>query len=464
MPWDLTGNSGIKPATNYLGTKDARPLTIRTNNAERMRITPDGNVGIGTTAPRANLEVAGGMWNPTDTEGDLKIGDATYRLKIGVATGGGGAGDVRIRAHGGTNRLMLGSGTSDTLFVVGDHIGIGTMTPNSKLVVSGTSRAISIDAGENNPNVAGALGFNRNVTDGQIFDAGFNVAYQLSAYRAGLYFEVYNGAGESVADHPLAISSAGKVGIGTSGPTRPLHVSTPGSDVLMLQSTRGGGGNTANLDFQTYATIGQNYPTASVRAIDDGTYSSHVSLLTKTSGANTNALQERMRISSNGNVGIGTAVPSERLEVVGNIKVSGDVLLAGADCAEDFDVSSAEQIEPGTILVIDDEGVLRESSRAYDRRVAGVVSGGGNYRAGLILDKQESKADRMPVALMGKVYCKVDARRASVEVGDLLTTASTPGYAMKADDPTKAFGAVLGKALRSLTGTQDIIPVLVALQ
>lgn len=92
--------------------------------------------GGGTSSPlhvEGSLSVAGGRWNPTDTEGDLKIGDAKYRLKIGVATGGGGAGDVRIRAHGGTNRLMLGSGTTDTLFVVGDRIGIGTISPQYML-------------------------------------------------------------------------------------------------------------------------------------------------------------------------------------------------------------------------------------------------------------------------------------------------------------------------------------------
>ena len=70
----------------------------------------------------------------------------------------------------------------------------------------------------------------------------------------------------------------------------------------------------------------------------------------------------------------------------------------------------------------------------------------------------------MPVALVGKVYCKVDARYSPVEVGDLLTTSPTPGHAMKADDPMKAFGAVIGKALDSLKAGQTLIPILVALQ
>jgi len=68
------------------------------------------------------------------------------------------------------------------------------------------------------------------------------------------------------------------------------------------------------------------------------------------------------------------------------------------------------------------------------------------------------------VALLGKVYCKVDATAAPVAVGDLLTTSDTPGYAMKATDPQRAFGAVLGKALQPLPAGSGLIPVLVALQ
>jgi hypothetical protein len=146
------------------------------------------------------------------------------------------------------------------------------------------------------------------------------------------------------------------------------------------------------------------------------------------------------------------------------LTVQGDIRLLGADCAENFDVSEAETAEPGTVMVIDQEGTLKPSEQAYDKRVAGVISGAEGYKTGIVLDEQESEADRMPVALLGKVYCKVDARHSPIGVGDLLTTSSTPGYAMKADYPFKAFGAVLGKAVRPLKEGQGLIPVLVALQ
>ena len=52
----------------------------------------------------------------------------------------------------------------------------------------------------------------------------------------------------------------------------------------------------------------------------------------------------------------------------------------------------------------------------------------------------------------------------AIEIGDLLTTSPTPGHAMKADDPLKAFGTVIGKALRPLAAGQGLLPILIALQ
>ena len=115
-------------------------------------------------------------------------------------------------------------------------------------------------------------------------------------------------------------------------------------------------------------------------------------------------------------------------------------------------------------MVLGEEGALFPSQHAYDKRVAGVVSGAGDLRPGIVLDKQPSLQGRLPVALLGKVFCKVDAQFGAIAVGDLLTTSPTPGYAMRAGDPLQAFGTVIGKALRPLAAGQDLIPILVALQ
>ena len=82
-------------------------------------------------------------------------------------------------------------------------------------------------------------------------------------------------------------------------------------------------------------------------------------------------------------------------------------------------------------MVLGEEEVLLPSQQAYDKRVAGVISGAGNYKPGIVLDKQETQQRRLPVALLGKVFCKVDAQFGAIAVGDLLTTSSTPGHAMR---------------------------------
>jgi hypothetical protein len=143
---------------------------------------------------------------------------------------------------------------------------------------------------------------------------------------------------------------------------------------------------------------------------------------------------------------------------------AGDIKLLGADCAEEFELASIDNIEPGTVMVIGDQGRLCHCTEAYDKKVAGVLSGAGDYKPGIILGQDQSATKGMPLALSGKVYCKVDAQYSPIEVGDLLTTSDTPGHAMKAVDPFKAFGTVIGKALDPLSEGQGLIPILVALQ
>ncbi len=174
------------------------------------------------------------------------------------------------------------------------------------------------------------------------------------------------------------------------------------------------------------------------------------------------AVVTALQVNGNANVTGETVVTA--LQVNGNANVTGDVVLTGADCAEDFDVAAEVEVEPGTVMVIDDREVLRPSSQPYDRRVAGVVSGAGAFKPALLLDRRASSHKRRPVALVGKVYCNVDASYGPIDVGDLLTTSLTPGHAMKAADPAQAFGAVIGKALRPLKSGRGLVPILVALQ
>jgi hypothetical protein len=75
----------------------------------------------------------------------------------------------------------------------------------------------------------------------------------------------------------------------------------------------------------------------------------------------------------------------------GDIEVRGDIRLTNADCAEDFDIATGNIIEPGTVMVLGDEGALLQGHRPCDKRVAGVISGAGHYKPGIVLDKQETQ-------------------------------------------------------------------------
>ena len=118
-----------------------------------------GNVGINTPSPATIFDVKGNNnWNTSTGEGDVRIGDPTYRFKIGIANSGAGAGDIRLTADGGTNRIFLGNATNSTLTTIdglNNRVGIkNVLLPNSVLDINGDlalreGTAIAVTAGAN---------------------------------------------------------------------------------------------------------------------------------------------------------------------------------------------------------------------------------------------------------------------------------------------------------------------------
>lgn len=143
-------------------------------------------------------------------------------------------------------------------------------------------------------------------------------------------------------------------------------------------------------------------------------------------------------------------------------------ILGGSDLSERFDVSDeGGALEPGTVVCIasEHEGRLEPSGTAYDRRVAGIVSGAGGVQTGMLMGQAGSVADGAhPVALSGRVYCRATAANGAIRPGDLLTTSDVRGLAMRVDDFARAQGAVLGKAMGSLDRGEGLVLVLVGLQ
>jgi hypothetical protein len=148
-----------------------------------------------------------------------------------------------------------------------------------------------------------------------------------------------------------------------------------------------------------------------------------------------------------------------------HVYVKALTVVGGADLAEPFAMSHTN-VTPGSVVVIDPRhpGRLTLSTRAYDKKVAGVVSGAGGIEPGLSLTQMDQLEAGKNVALTGRVYVQADARPGAIEPGDLLTTSDTPGHAMKATDHARTPGAVLGKAMSALQEGQGLVLVLVTLQ
>lgn len=170
--------------------------------------------------------------------------------------------------------------------------------------------------------------------------------------------------------------------------------------------------------------------------------------------------------------GVGTNNPQQPLHVVGNSLVTGTSTVAileitgGSDLAEQFDVSG-ETVEPGSVVCIDpaNAGDLVVSTKPYDRTVAGIISGAGGLQSGMKMGQTGTDADgEHPVALTGRVYVKADASSGAIQPGDLLTTSSLPGHAMKVADYSIAHGAIIGKAMTALDSGTGLVLVLVSLQ
>ena len=223
----------------------------------------------------------------------------------------------------------------------------------------------------------------------------------------------------------LSITHAGRIGIGTRTPGYNIHVKHSGDVQIALESIDGGH------RLWTLQSSGTVDPTKA------GTFQ----IIDRDQNV------ERLGIDAQGMVSVAT------LQITG-----------GSDVAEPFQTGS--RLEPGSLVIIDDAhpGMLIGSTRAYDRRVAGVVSGANNIRPGLSLEQLHPGEAGQQVALSGRVYALADTSNGPIHAGDLLTSSDQPAHAMRATDLQRAQGAIIGKAMGSLDHGSGLVLILVGLQ
>ncbi|MBN2434760.1 MAG: hypothetical protein JXK07_05765 [Spirochaetes bacterium] len=131
---------------------------------------------------------------------------------------------------------------------------------------------------------------------------------------------------------------------------------------------------------------------------------------------------------------------------------------ATTNIVEMFELENDDFISHGDVVIASEKGasLLKRTHKAYDRTVIGIIAG----KPALSINNSGKETKLYPIALAGKVMCKVDARTQPIAPGDLLVTSDTPGCAMKGTiDSFEKVGSVIGKALDSLESGTGVIAV-----
>lgn len=332
--------------------------------------------------------------------------------------------------------------------IFGGRVGIGTTNPLSGLELRGTGlstqQRITDNTSGNSLVLQSGAGANMKVT-GYNYNTGAAVPLYLSVDGA----------------NTILNPNGGNVGIGTTTPSPFYRL-----DVLGHGGVRSVSSSASHFVAETtggtnsWARFYMRSPNRSwFIGTSRGFNSDQFYIWDET------ADQIRMAIATNGNVGIGTSNPTQRLDVAGTTKTSILQITGGSDLAENFSMAD-EKIQPGMVVAIDpkNHGKLILAGGAYNRRVAGIVSGANNLAAGMILPDLKDDKNALPVALSGRVWVYADATKNPIQPGDLLTTSDTPGYAMKVRNYKRANGAIIGKAMTELKSGTGLVLVLVALQ
>lgn len=398
--------------------------------------TISGDLGIGINTPDKQLHILG--------DGFIKLEQTGLTNGEWGEINSTGFGTLRLFQHD-----ISGFGGIDIL--ANGNVGIGTAAPEQKLhIVNGTDVN-----GANGGFIqfGSTTGYNIGIDDNEI-------QARNNGMPSGLSLN-FDGGDIGLSGSAIFVESDNdNVGIGTANPIEKFQIGdrwtfhNGGSKIIGYNTYWDGsatrrvtGDETAEISFSSNGDI----------SLTTGVYDNANTVVTDILG---------VTVKNNGNVGIGTHSPSSKLHVNGKLTVTG------SDFAERFNInetttSTNTEIIPGMLVSIDENnyGELTLSQKAYDTKVAGIISGAGGVSTGMIMGEANTLADGdTPVALSGRVYCYVDASYAEIKPGDLLTTSPTEGHAMKVRRHNKAKGAIIGKAMTPLKEGKGLVLVLVSLQ
>ena len=352
--------------------------------------------------------------------------------------------------------------TAQNTFPNPGNVGIGTTSPSYPLTVSaGGTAGLNL-----------ALFAEPGLSTGDFLSIALGP--KLSNYDCGALQFTYIGDGSTsnfvslgncAANQELNVLANGNVGIGTTTPSDLLDVSGNtafGNAVEKLSLGSGSiGFNRRVVDGTIYNTAAYAYQ---FQHTESTTPASDYLALEVFNPGGVGLTGRALTINGNGQVGIGTALilPDGTSQTTAWTGV-----LCGGDYAEAVNViGDRERYEPGDVLVIDPDapGKFLKSAEPYSTAVTGIFA----TKPGVIGRRQtldpSTASTEVPMAMVGIVPTKVSAENGPIKPGDLLVTASAIGYAMKGTDRSRLTGAVIAKALGTLSSGTGVIEAVVTLQ
>jgi len=363
-----------------------------------------------------------------------------YRVNsVNGAKGGSITGNLELLDAGSLKSFLYGTGQGRLL--LWDFSGDMTVDLNAG-AISGGQLVLSQEDG----------------SSGVLLDGG--------STSLGSALTMRNGPGNATftldADHTTVVGDVGAFLSMTDGTNTTVHLDASGVS---------GGAQFSLMDVEGFTTISLDAESGT----DGGANLVLTDGSTNTSAANRIILDANSGAAGGALITLKDATGTDQIFLDANWASSGrsrivvdEVQINGADLSEQFDVKAVSgSIESGMVVCIDPEhsGELLISNQAYDRKVAGIISGAGGIYPGMLMGQSGSMADgKYPIALTGRVYCWVDASNEPIQPGDLLTTSDILGHAMKATDYNKAQGAIIGKAMTGLEKGRGLVLVLVSLQ
>jgi hypothetical protein len=327
----MFGDAGGAQLGDIMYDHSDNHMRFRVNNSERMRIDSSGNVGIGTSSPVSNLDVTG-----SNSRIRWDLGNAyTYQ----GATNSAGSAFAAAYYDGSEHRWLIASSTKAMIDSSG-NVGIGTSSPTGLLNVKSTYVSDATTQTRLEDTTGCSLDFGGNASGHKWINSRDTAA----GTAVPMLFQT--GGTER-----MRIDSSGNVGIGTSSPTALLDVRgglAVGPAVGIAKIRRGivNGSNGISIQGNITDTISDTNPGASIYVgggpLTD-TYEGNITLTAygSTAGGTRNEIvfrnrsgvdtvAERMRITSSGNVGIGTSSPdNNKLVISGSSDVGMQITKSG---------------------------------------------------------------------------------------------------------------------------------------